>query len=236
MSTLRSYLGRDKLISAAVPGLPRGMIAFTPSTVPTISTSVDFLNIMTYDLMNRRDNVTKHLTGLNASLEAIDTYLERGLEPAKANLGFALYVKWFAMDSDAVKECSRAQSPLGCRMPLMEDPKTGADLGKAGAFSWHDKVPEELTESFRRAQAHGKYDEGGGGYYYLDTDENLWWSWDTPEAIAKKFPKITTARNLGGIFAWGLGEDATEWRHLKTMNDGYEKWKASGGWRWKDEL
>ena len=43
-------------MSAAVPGNQRDMLAFTGDTLPKISSSLDFLNIMTYDLLNRRDN------------------------------------------------------------------------------------------------------------------------------------------------------------------------------------
>lgn len=87
-------------MSAAVPGLPRDMIAFTETTTPVIGEILDFLNIMTYDLMNRRDNVTKHHTGIHASKEAIDAYLENGVAAEKVNLGFAFYVKWFKTDPD----------------------------------------------------------------------------------------------------------------------------------------
>ncbi|KAL9107496.1 MAG: hypothetical protein Q9227_007598 [Pyrenula ochraceoflavens] len=236
LSTIRAHLGPDKLISAAVPGLPRDMLAFTPSTLPSISMSVDFLNIMTYDLMNRRDNMTKHHTGLQASLEAIDAYLEMGLQPSKANLGFALYAKWFAVDSKVAEECIRKQLPTNCPTVLMEDPETGVDLGKAGAFSWHDKVPEELAESFARAQNNGEYDEVGGGYYYLDHRQGLWWSWDTPSALVRKFPLVVEAKNLGGAFAWGLGEDANQWRHLKAMNEEFRDSKRRREQKWKDEL
>lgn len=208
------------------------MIAFTPQTMPIISQSVDFLNIMTYDLMNRRDNVTKHHTGVQISLEGIDSYIDLELSPGKANLGFAFYVKWFKTDPDA--NC--APNPIGCRTTLMEDPETGVDLGKAGAFSWHDKVPADLSLSFEKAKAHGKYDYDQGGYYYWDATENLWWSWDTPEAILKKFPAIVETRNLGGVFAWGLGEDANDWKHLKALKAGYHGWAEKPEIQWRDEL
>ena len=86
LEEIRAALGPSKVISAAVPGLRRDMLAFTKSTVPLISKSVDFLNIMTYDLMNRRDSVTNHHTGVELSLDAISAYLENGLTPEKSNL------------------------------------------------------------------------------------------------------------------------------------------------------
>jgi GH18 family chitinase len=219
------------------------MLAFTKETIPKISASLDFFNIMTYDLMNRRDNITKHHTGVKLSLDAIDAYLENGVSPEKANLGFAFYVKWFKTDPDG--ECS--QKPVGCKTVLMEDPETGADLGQAGGFSWHDSVPAEVDHSFKNALSHGVYDVENGGYYYWDAKENIWWTWDTPGAILKKFPLIIEEKKLGGVFPWGLGEDAWDWTHLKTLNEGVKKYGlgATGEWKrrrhsslpnWKDEL
>lgn len=212
------------------------MLAFTPSTIPLISSSVDFLNIMTYDLMNRRDNITKHHTGLSLSSISINAYLDAGLEPRKANLGFAFYVKWYKTNPNA--DCKH-HIP-SCKTVLMEDPVTGADLGQAGAFSWHDEVPSDLKESFEKALKDGVYDQVGGGQYYWDETENLYWSWDTPQAISLKFPIIVKEKGLGGVFAWGLGEDAPDWEHLKATTAGYQIWKREHDTRSrtivKDEL
>ncbi|KAF2261049.1 glycoside hydrolase [Lojkania enalia] len=224
LSCIRQAIGPSKIISAAVPGLPRDMLAFTSHTIPLILESVDFFNIMTYDLMNRRDNITKHHTGVQLSLEAVDAYLDRGLPPTKANLGFAFYVKWFKTDLSA--NCN--VDPIGCKTELMEDPETGADLGKAGAFSWHDRVPSELASSFKLALENGRYDEQGGGHYYWDRNENIWWSWDTPAAMIKKFPRIAEKKRLSGVFAWGLGEDGEEWEHLDALTEMFERWIGEG--------
>jgi GH18 family chitinase len=211
------------------------MITFTKDNIPAISASIDFFNIMTYDLMNRRDTITKHHTGLQLSLDSINAYLENGVLSAKLNLGFAYYVKWYK--TSPVAAC--AKHPIGCRTVLMEDPSTGADLGRAGAFSWHDQVPSELAASFEKAKVGGEYDIIGGGYYFWDSDENIFWSWDTPEAIQKKFPAIVDEKHLGGVFAWGLGEDAPEFAHLKATVASLQKYspdRPEGGRDGKDEL
>ncbi|KAH8699247.1 glycoside hydrolase superfamily [Talaromyces proteolyticus] len=213
ISEIRNALGPDKLISAAVPGLRRDMIAFTRETVPVLNELLDFFNIMTYDLMNRRDKVTKHHTGLQLSLDGIHTYLENGVLHEKANLGFAFYVKWFKTSSQG--GCS--VNPVGCKTVLMEDPVTGADLGQTGAFSWHDEIPPALAQSFAKASEHGRYDTKGGGYYYWDQVEDIFWTWDTTDAISKKIPLIVDKSQLGGVFAWGLGEDAPRFDHLRTL-------------------
>jgi chitinase len=73
------------------------MIAYTPQLVPKINAAVDFVNVMTYDLMNRRDTQTLHHTSLNVSLEAVETYISMGMKPSKLNLGFAFYAKFFTV-------------------------------------------------------------------------------------------------------------------------------------------
>ena len=219
LSEIRAALGPTRLISAAVPGLPRDMLAFTKTTIPVISASLDFFNIMTYDLMNRRDNVTKHHTGIELSLAAINAYEERGVPAQKMNLGFAFYIKWYKTDPHGGCDIN----PVGCKTALMEDPVTGADLGQAGAFSWHDRVPAGVSASFKRAMVDGKYDSEGGGHYHWDLQEDIWWSWDTPDAIAKKFPAIMEKKRLGGAFAWGLGEDADDFTHLKLVTSEMKK-------------
>ncbi|KAJ5689826.1 hypothetical protein N7462_004218, partial [Penicillium macrosclerotiorum] len=213
LEEIRKALGPGKLITAAVPGLRRDMIAFTKEKMAAITASIDFFNVMTYDLMNRRDTVTKHHTGIQLSLASINAYLERGVPAEKLNLGLAYYVKWFKTSDRHAEVC--AEFPIGCPAALMEDPATGADLGQAGAFSWHDDVPLELAASFGIAQSQGEYDPVGGGYYFWDADVNIFWSWDTPDAIQMKVPAILEEKHLGGVFAWGLGEDAPEFTHLK---------------------
>ncbi|KAK4097092.1 glycoside hydrolase family 18 protein [Parathielavia hyrcaniae] len=219
LAELRAALGPDKIISAAVPGLKRDMLAFTRETVPRIMRHLDFLNVMTYDLMNRRDTVTKHHTGVELSLEAVDAYVSAGAAPQKLNLGFAFYAKYFKTEHDA---CALA-SPVGCPTLLLEDLDTGKDLGRGGSFSWHDPVPAEVAESFSRAVESGVYDDQQGGFYYWDAAEDIWWTFDTPDAIKRKFPLIMGKRRLGGVFAWALGEDASLFRHYGALIEGLEK-------------
>jgi GH18 family chitinase len=215
------------------------MLAFTPSTVPKIMESVDYLNVMTYDLMNRRDKVIKHHTSLGASLAAVDAYVDAGLPREKATLGLAFYIKWFKTAPDSTCHID----PIGCATELMEDLVTGADLGKAGAFSWHDSVPAELSASFNRAMANSKYDMAKGATYYWDAEERLFWSWDDPACIREKINHAIWQDDIGGVFAWGLGEDAPKFEHLKASNEAMamlqwqkeESAKRSGAKWWPDE-
>ena len=146
LSAIRCAVGKDKLISLTVPALERDMLAFTHEHTPKIWKSVDFVNIMTYDLMNRRDNITKHHTDINGSLAAIDHYLDvLSLPAAKANLGLAFYAKYFT--ADPAYPC---ETGLGCTTVLLEDAE-GVDTGLSAAMTFEAanfvSAPTNLTET-----------------------------------------------------------------------------------------
>lgn len=213
LQELRRTLGRDKILSIAVPGLERDSMAFTVETVPKIVDQVDFINIMTYDLINRRDKVVRHHSGIADSMAAVQRYLDRGLPASMANLGLGYYVKWVMTE-----DCSK-RNVLGCPTQLLEDQETGGDLGRTAAFSWHDTVPAELDESFSRALSEGQYFDDGS-YGYWDEQEHRWWTFDTAEVIEGKMRELVGSMGLGGVFAWGLGEDAPAFTRLAATIQG----------------
>jgi chitinase len=245
------------------------MIAYTSETGPQIWPSVDYINIMSYDLMNRRDNVTQHHTSVAGSEETLKNYLDIGAPASKINLGFAYYAKYFTTAGD----CSA--HPLGCPIEPAEDPVTGKDLLTSGAWTFErqhmapvdsstltvstdgtcgpDKgtkcasgccsqygncgtSPEhcsgacqhafgtgctdaDVAGSWQNAAKNGVTDEQAGGQYYYDPANSLFWTWDTPDLITRKFNDIVRKYNLGGVMAWSLGEDSNDWSHVKRMAD-----------------
>ncbi|PHH71539.1 hypothetical protein CDD80_5215 [Ophiocordyceps camponoti-rufipedis] len=222
---LRAAIGPTVTMSIAVPGSERDLLAFTPATLPRIAELVDFINVMSYDMMNRRDVTVSHHSGVAATRDAIGRYLDRGTPASKLNMGLGYFVKWFM-----TRPCDPLR-PLGCPTQLLEDPETGADTGKAGAFSWHDETPPELMSSFARARAGGRYfDDGSFGYW--DAEEQRWWSFDTPRVVARKLSDVVAPLGLGGIFAWGLGEDGPEFTTLTATVEGLRR----NGSRARDEL
>ncbi|KAJ3475151.1 hypothetical protein NLG97_g9556 [Lecanicillium saksenae] len=225
---LRETLGTAKLISIAVPGLERDLMAFTPNTVPIIVEQVDFINIMTYDLINRRDTVVRHHSGIADSRASIQRYVDRGVPESMVNLGLGYYVKWVMTDT-----CKK-DNILRCLTQPLEDPDNGNDLGRTAAFSWHDTVPSELSASFSRALSSGRY-FADGSYGYWDEQERRWWSFDTADVIARKMKELVGSMGLGGVFAWGLGEDAPDFAHLAATVDGVRALRDGRG-ESKDEL
>ncbi|KAK1638795.1 family 18 glycosyl hydrolase [Colletotrichum phormii] len=146
LSAIKTQLKHHKMeLSVTAPGLKRDMIAFTKHQTPKINAAVDHFTVMTYDLMNRRDNITKHHTDIKGSLEAIDTYIALGVEPTKINLGFALYAKWFTTAKGY--NCTQG---LGCPTELLEA-ADGTDTGMSGAVTFEtanfQAAPTNLTTS-----------------------------------------------------------------------------------------
>ncbi|KAJ5885066.1 hypothetical protein N7495_009576 [Penicillium taxi] len=269
LAAVREAIG-NKTLSIAVPGRKQDLIAFTNETGPKIWESVDMVNVMSYDLMNRRDPVTNHHTGVQGSLDLIQEYIDIGCDPAKLNLGFAFYAKWFTTDPNS--NC--ATNPIGCQVVKLEN-DDGSDNGKSGALTFEassvapapanlavstngrcgysegTKCPAgsccsqygncgtgddfcqagclsdygtckgiSITDSWHRAQTDGKTDEELGGQYYWDSEVNLFWTWDTADLITRKFKDIVTAKKLGGVMAWSLGEDTYKWEHLTAIQNG----------------
>lgn len=140
LAAVRTAIG-DKLLSIAVPGKKGDMIGFTSETGPKIWPSVDYINVMSYDLANRRDTVTKHHSSVAGSEDTIKNYLAIGAPPEKINLGFAYYAKYFTTQGD----CSA--SPLGCPIVPAEDPITGKDLLTSGAWTFEPSHMKPVDSS-----------------------------------------------------------------------------------------
>ncbi|KAI1308821.1 glycoside hydrolase family 18 protein [Xylaria venustula] len=192
-----------KELSIAVPGLERDFIAFTPQKVPAINDAVDIVNVMTYDLMNRRDNTTQHHTSVQGSLNTVEKYIELGMDPAKMNLGIAFYAKYF----ETIEKCTE---PVGCETAILED-ASGLDTGRSGAKTFSEGVP---------VLASGKADDALGGSWYWDPSTSYFWTWDTPDFVARKFEQIVKAKGLGGVVGWSLGEDSGASTYIKAMQTG----------------
>lgn len=124
------------------------MIAYTAAMGPEIWPSVDFVNLMSYDLKNRRDNVTGHHTSVEGCLETVGNYSAIGLEPEKMNLGFAYYAKWFTTVAAQAEACEA--NPIGCPMVPLEY-ANGTDDEKSGVITFETAnmapPPTNLTTS-----------------------------------------------------------------------------------------
>ncbi|KAK5988237.1 Chitinase 1-like protein [Cladobotryum mycophilum] len=209
LAEIKKAIG-NKELSIAVPGREEDMIAFTPAQVPKIDRAVDHVNVMTYDLMNRRMNKTTHHTSVAASLNTVNIYLERGMTASKMNLGFAFYAKWFT-----TKDGVNCNTPTGCETAVLETPD-GTDTGLSGAYTFDVDSWGTLQPIF----AKGKEDSVSGGQWYWDSAKKQYWTWDTPALIQRKFKEIVGAKKLGGVMAWSFAQDSHDWSHFKALKAG----------------
>ena len=77
-----------------------------------------------------------------------------------------------------------------------------------------------MIDSWRKADKDGQTDEKAGGQYYFDADNHLFWTWETPEMIQRKFKEIVDKEQLCGVMGWSLGEDTLDWKLVKAMQEG----------------
>ncbi|KAI0887550.1 glycoside hydrolase family 18 protein [Annulohypoxylon maeteangense] len=119
-----------KPLSIAVPAKQGDLIAYTAARAPAIFSAVDMVNVMSYDIMNRRDTTTTHHSSVAGSLEAVHRYLELGCPPSKINLGLAYYAKFFETAPNAT--CTH---PIGCPIVKAEN-DDGSDAGTSGAVTF----------------------------------------------------------------------------------------------------
>ncbi|KAF4447067.1 chitinase [Fusarium austroafricanum] len=276
LKQIKKFIG-SKELSIAVPGLERDMIAYTPSQSRLINEAVDYVNVMTYDLMNRRDHYTTHHVSVAGTARAIDKYLSLGFPADKLVMGLPFYAKYFTTKKGYT--CSQA---IGCPTELLENPTDGSDTGKSGSMTfekanfavapknlttttdatcganvffkcavgdccaasgWCGSTPAhcgtgcqsaygkcdgiDLNASFKKALKDGRTDEVNGGQWYWDAGNRIFWSWDTPELIAKKMTLLATTRGIKSVMAWALALDSYDWSHLEAMQKGFKAINAN---------
>ncbi|KAM0262312.1 hypothetical protein ACHAQJ_001781 [Trichoderma viride] len=211
LQAIKNAVGDDIELSIAAPGRVEDMIAYTAENVAQINNIVDYVNVMTYDLMMRRMNTTTHHSGVSNSGDSVSMYIERGLSPSKINLGFAFYAKWFT--TAAGYNCT---TPVGCPTAELEAPD-GSDTGLSGAITFE---PGNWGGDFQHAVQNGIADEDLGGQWYWDSAKEVFWTWDTAEFVARKFTDVVVPKQLGGVMAWALAQDSLDWSHFKAIQAG----------------
>ena len=81
----------------------------------------------------------------------------------------------------------------------------------------------DITASFLKAMDQSRTDEALGAEWYWDASTRIFWSWDTPELIAKKIDLMAASRGVKSVMAWSIGGDTNDWSHLKAMQAGFKK-------------
>ncbi|KAL1887992.1 hypothetical protein Cpir12675_006343, partial [Ceratocystis pirilliformis] len=89
------------------------------------------------------------------------------------------------------------------------------------------RAEKSVAQSFKEAFENGNEDVENGGQWYVDPETGLFWTWDTPALVERKFAEIIAARGLGGVAGWSLAEDSYDWRLVAAMKKGVESMNSA---------
>ena len=190
LSALRTALGPDAIVTAAIPA-DIGKLAATDYVAA--SRPADWLSAMTYDYFGAGDAEGAQRTAPHSPLTAypgipretatasatVDELMRVGVPAGKVLLGIGFYGRGWT----------------GVTSPEPGGTATGRAAGR------YEKGLEDYAVLARRCPPTGTV--GGTAYAHCGTQ---WWSYDTPETIQGKMA-YARRRALGGAFAWELSGD-----------------------------
>ena len=178
--------------------------------VSKVAKSVDWLNLMTYDLHGSWETLgpTNHNANLYADKadpaadnkfysadRVVQHYLDAGLPPQKAVLGVPFYgYGWTGV-------------PAGTRNGLFQ-PATGLARGGSLPYNQIKDLPGKVS-----------YDRQHGATWKYDGNE--FWSYDTPELLTRK-AEYSRWNDLGGVMAWALDNDDAQGSLVKALDKGLQ--------------
>lgn len=100
-----------------------------------------------------------------------------------------------------------------CGLPCMPD--YGKCDGMTSIASW------------QLAMGGARIDEVAGGNYFYDDIAEIFWTWEEPIHITRKFTEIVGDLGIENVMAWSLAEDAHNWDHLDAIQSGARKYCLS---------
>ncbi|XP_022920930.2 acidic mammalian chitinase-like [Onthophagus taurus] len=188
------------LLSAAVAA-PASSVD-TSYNVPALSTYLDFINVMTYDLHGPWDSVTgqnaplypasSDVTAFQKSLNVdacISGWIERGASPSKIVMGVATYGRSYTLQNSG-------NTNIGA--PTTGGGAAGKYSGESGYLGYN-----EICEYVNAGWTVVWDDQQKVPYAYKG---NQWIGYDNPKSIAIKVA-YAKARGLGGVMVWSLETD-----------------------------
>ncbi|MFG2824243.1 glycoside hydrolase family 18 protein [Kitasatospora sp. NPDC048365] len=205
LDALSGRRGPHYLLTAAVPA---GEAKADQLEIPKVAKSVDWLNLMTYDLHGPWESLgpTNHQANLytdpadmatsNGRLSAdrvVRHYLDKGLPPKKAVLGVPFYgYGWTGVQA-------------GDKFGLYQA-ATGLARGGNLPYNQIKDLPGTVH-----------YDRAHGATWKYDGTE--FWSYDTPELLTRK-AEYTRCQGLGGVMVWALDNDDSQGSLVTALDKG----------------
>ncbi len=189
VKVLRQELGEKYLVTFAAGGFEE----FLEKSIdwPAITPLVDFINLMTYDLVSGFSTVTGHHTptfdyrpGQQSTAKCVNWLIRKGVPSNKLIIGAATYARvWEQVEN--------------------------IDNGLFQPGKFKTSISYTKFKSYFADTTGFKYywdDQSKAGYRY-NASKKLFATFDDPESIKAKTDFIK-AKKLGGIMFWELREDA----------------------------
>ncbi|XP_028402554.1 chitotriosidase-1-like isoform X2 [Dendronephthya gigantea] len=183
--------GKERLLlTAAVPAGFRSIDA--GYEVDKLANSLDFINLMTYDLHGKWDKKTGHQTAMygNDKLTvryAVEHWMKKGMPAQKIALGMATYGRAFKLVNP---------SNNGLNAPANGNPPRGKYTREAGFLSYYEICKMPLTVVKKNA--------AGAPYGYSG---NMWVGYDTQESLMQDKVGLVKEKGLLGAMFWALDLD-----------------------------
>ncbi|KAK7112091.1 chitinase-3-like protein 1 [Littorina saxatilis] len=192
--------GKPRLLLSSAVAAGKDKID-TAYDIPVLSQELDFISLMSYDLHGSWETVTGHHSGLYArsSETGVDRYLnidyaakywvQKGLDPAKLNIGLGLYGRSFTLAS---------ASNYGVGAPATKGGTAGRYTREAGFIAYY-----EVCDMKKQGGQVEWIDEQSSPYIHHG---NEWVGYDNPKSLREKVRYIKK-NNFGGVMVWALPLD-----------------------------
>ncbi|KAI9207683.1 glycosyl hydrolases family 18-domain-containing protein [Polychytrium aggregatum] len=186
--------GENYLISIAAPA---GLDKINKIDTKAVCNSVDYVNIMTYDIHGEWESTTNHQAGIyddtpnptapETSVDVAVTQWLQGCPSSKVVIGIPFYGHaWSQVKDGGSHGLFQAGSP-----------PTNAD-----AYNYHQIITDKTLTTY--------WDDKAQASYAYSASESLFVSFDDPQAISAKV-RYAQSKNLGGFMVWPIdGDDAND--------------------------
>jgi chitinase len=200
VAELRHSLGEKATISFAAGGFQQ----FLDEAIAwrKVMRKVDYVNLMSYDLVNGNSAKTGHHTALYATPEqpestdnAVQQLLKKGVPPGKIIIGAAFYGRIWE-----------------------QVPPVNNGLYQGGRFKTAEAFRDFATRLSDQQGYQYFWDDKAQAPYLYNAAEKLFVTFDDKRSMALKTQYVITHK-LGGIMFWQLAQDQPSGGLLNTIHD-----------------
>ena len=215
LNDLEKENGKHYELSAAMSASPSKMAEID---YKALLNTVDFLNMMTYDLNGAWNGYTGHQTALyqNDSYDhdtqpdgvfSVDTCIQylkdhygNSIDYSKITVGVTAYTRgWAGVQNDGPD----AKAP-GLYATAKPNSVKAPDGVYSGTFAYSD-----LDSLISQYSLKEYWDDEAKANYYYNPDNGYFFTCDTPKSIEEK-GKYVKENGLGGLICWMASEDAND--------------------------